>query len=169
MRAWTRGQWALRAVVVLGALTALLASGPAGAPPPQPLVLVVTGLALAHARSPESAAGVVSLGLVVCWWAAAVDVLHPAVLLAAAGLLAAHVAALVAAYGPDQLGVDPLVLRRWLLRAGLVLLPAPGLYGAAVVLRDRPEVPGAWLIGLGAAVAATVLATWVVAAEEESP
>ena len=169
MRAWTRGQWALRAVVVLGVLTALLASGPAGAPPPQPLVLVVAALALAHARSPESAAGVGSLGLVVCWWAVAVDVLHPAALLAAAGLLAAHVAALVAAYGPDQLGVDPAVLRRWLLRAGLVLLPAPGLYGAAVALRDRPEVPGAWLIGLGAAVAATVLATWVVAAEEEKP
>jgi hypothetical protein len=169
MSAWTRGQWALRGVVVLGVLVALLASSPAGAPPPRALVLVVTGLALAHARLPESAAGAGALGLVVCWWAVGVDSIHPAVLVAAVGLLAAHLAALVAAYGPDEMGVDPAVLRRWLLRAGAVLLAAPLLYGGALVLRGRPDVPGAWTVGIVAALGATVLATWVVAAEEEVP
>ena len=59
------------------------------------------------------------------------------------------------------------MLRRWLRRSLAVLLVAPALYGAALVLRDRPETPGAWVVGLTVAVAATLVATWAIAAQEE--
>jgi hypothetical protein len=167
--AWTRGQWALRCVIVAGVLLGLGSTLLAGASPSAFLVVVVIGLSLGYARLPESAVGSVTLAVVAGWWAVGVPGLHPAVLLGAAGLLAAHVAGLVAAYGPDELAPDPGVLRRWLLRGLAVLLVAPALYGAALVLRGRSETPGAWLVGLAVAVVATLLATWAVVEPEEEP
>jgi hypothetical protein len=169
MSAWTRGQWALRCVIVAGVQLALGATLLAGASPSVFLVVVVTGLSLGYARLPESAVGSATLALVAGWWAIGVPGLHPAVLLGAAGLLAAHVAGLLAAYGPDELAPDPAVLRRWLLRGLAVLVVAPGLYGAALVLRGRPETSDAWLVGLAVAVVATLLATWVIVEPEEDP
>ena len=50
IREWTRGQWALRAVVAVGPVLALLAAAPAGVAPGASTVALVGVLALAHAR-----------------------------------------------------------------------------------------------------------------------
>ena len=157
---WTRGQWALRATVVLGPVLALLAAAPAGAAPWGWLVVLVAVLAAFHARWPESAGGIAAPGVVVLFWGAALgDRLTAWALAAAAALLAAHVAALLAAYGPDGLGVDVPTLRLWLRRAGAAFLLAPAVLLPGLILRDRAETPGVWVVGLAVALVATVVAT----------
>jgi phosphatidylglycerophosphate synthase len=98
--------------------------------------------------------------LVLAWWGISVDGGVPlAAVLAAGGLLTAHVAALVASYGPGDLPVDGDVARTWLGRALLVFLIAPVVWLLATVLRDQPEPPGIWLAGLVAAIAAALVAS----------
>jgi hypothetical protein len=157
---WTRGQWVLRSTMVLGLLVALLATSLVGVPPRWWLVAVVAALALGFARFPESHMGTVAMALVVVWWGVSLrDGLHAEALVAAAGLLASHVAGLVAAYGPDELPLDRATSRRWVLRAAAAFLLAPALWALAVVLRGQPEPPGMWMAGLAAALAATLAAT----------
>jgi hypothetical protein len=158
-RRWPPGQWLLRALVVAGPLVALFATVPAGATPRWWLVLLVGGLAGLFALLPESAAGPAAYVLVVAWWGVGLrDGVHPAALLAAAGLLASHLAATVAALGPGTLPVDPAVLRRWGLR-GLLVLPSAALTLAVVaVVRDQPAPPGLWAVGLAALLAGLVAA-----------
>lgn len=157
---WTPGQWALRVTMVVGILVALASTTLVGVVPDWWLVLVVAGFSLGFARVPESHAGAVAMAFVVVWWGVSLrDGLHPEAILAAAGLLASHVAGLVAAYGPDELSVDAATVRRWLVRAFAAFLLAPALWLVAVLLRDRPEAPGIWVAGLAAALVATVVAT----------
>lgn len=157
---WTRGQWTLRAVAALGPVAAVLATAPAGVPPKPWLVLLVALLSVAHARLPESPVGILAMGTVIVWWGVAFrDGLHAWALPAAAALLASHVAALLAAYGPDRLGVDPATLRLWLVRAAVAFSLAPAVWALALLLRGRDETPGVWVAGLAVALAATVVAT----------
>jgi len=157
---WTRGQWVLRAIVVLGPVLALLAAAPAGAAPWGWLVVLVGLLAALHARWPESAGGLAAPGVVVVFWAAALgDRLSAWALAAAAGLLASHVAALLAAYGPDALGLDVPTVRLWLPRAGAAFLLAPVVLLVARLLRDRSDTPAAWVVGLAVALVAVAVAT----------
>ena len=86
-------------------------------------------------------------------------------------MLAAHLAALVASYGPDALPVSATVVRLWLWRGLGVALVAPlGVAGGA----GRAEVPGSgtvWLLGLAVALSVTVVAaaaTQAAMPEEES-
>ena len=83
---------------------------------------------------------------------------------AAAALLAAHVAALLAGYGPDALGVDAATVRLWVGRAGAAFLLAPVVLLVAAVLRGRPESPAAWAAGLVVALVAALAATLALAA-----
>ena len=160
IREWTPGQWALRLAIAVGPLVALLATVPAGVTPRPVLVGLVVVASLVHARLPESSVGVVSIGLVIVWWGVAFrDGPHAWAVLAAAGLLAAHVAALLAAYGPDGLGVDAATVRLWLVRAGVAFLLAPAIWLLAVLVRDRAEPPGVWVAGLVAALVATLAAS----------
>ena len=158
-RGWTPGQWALRAVVVLGVVVALFATVPAGATPATWLVLLVLLCAGIFAVFPDSAAGAATLLLVVAWWGVGLrDGLHPAALVAAAGLVTAHLAATVADLGPGTVPLDREVLVRWTFRGLLVLLAAVLALGVATLVRDQPAPAGLWLAGLVAALVALLAA-----------
>lgn len=148
-RQWTAGQWALRAVVLLGPVVAVLArTGPLGAPPVW-LVAMVLVLGGGWALLPESVLGAVTLLTVGFSWAAGHDGTVPAAALAAAlAMLAAHLAALVVGYGPARLPVNPRVLRLWAVRGAGVFVGAPLVW---VLARGVDELPGsgsAWLVGM---------------------
>jgi hypothetical protein len=145
--------------MVVGVLGALFATVPAGATPAGWLVVLVLAVTLVFAAYPDSAAGAGALALVVAWWGVGLrDGLHPAALLAAAGLLVAHLAATVADLGPGSLPLDRAVLVRWGVRGGLVLLSAPLALGLAMLVRDEAAPPGLWLAGLAAALAGLLVA-----------
>jgi hypothetical protein len=154
-------QLVLRVVVLLGPVVAVLCTGPAGRWPPWWVLVVVIGLAGGFAVLPESGVGVAVLLVALIWWALALDDgLHPLVLLAAAALLASHVAALLTAYGPGEMPLHRPLLRRWLVRGALVLAVAPVTWGLAVLLRDGGDgEDGVWLMGVAVALVATVAAT----------
>ncbi len=159
IRDWTPGQWALRATVVAGIMGALLATGLRGVWPAWWLALLVAALAIAFSLVPEAPMGTVATGLVLAWWGFAFrDGPHPQALLAAAGLLTAHLAAVLAAYGPRDLPVDPATVRLWAIRGALVFLVAPVVFAVAILLRGQPEPVGIWVAGLTAALVTTVAA-----------
>ena len=159
IRDWTPGQWALRATVVAGIMVALLATGLRGVWPAWWFVLLVAGLAIAFSLVPEAPMGTVATGLVLAWWGFAFrDGPHPQALLAAAGLLTAHLAAVLAAYGPRDLPLDPATVRLWAVRGAVVFLAAPAVFAVAILLRGQPEPVGIWVAGLAAALVTTVAA-----------
>ena len=169
IREWTTGQWALRVTAALGPVVAMLATWPTGHPPRAWLVLLVAGLSIGHGRLPESPIGIVAMALVVVWWGlASGDSVSAWALVAAAGLLVSHVAALVAAYGPDGLGVDPGTVRLWAVRAATVFLIAPAVWAVALIVRGRPELPWLWVAGLAVAFAVTVVASFAVSGEDDA-
>jgi hypothetical protein len=153
-------QLLLRALVLVGPVVALLATGPAGHWPPWWVVVPVVGLAGAFAAMPDSAYGAGVFLVVLVWWTISLrEELQPEVLAAAAALLVAHLAAQVASYGPAALPVEAATLRLWGVRGVLVLVTVPAAWGAARLLRGEPEQPGIWILGVLAALAATVAAT----------
>ncbi len=159
-RATPLSQRWLRVVVGLGPLVALLAAAPAGEPPPAGLVLVVALVSAYFAIAPESGAGALAMVAVVAWWGRAPDdLLHPSCLVAATALLASHLAALVAGYGPAATPVDPGVRRRWLRRGAAVLVAAPALWVMALVLREGEAPAALWPAGLLAAILVAVVTT----------
>ena len=169
IREWTTGQWALRLAAALGPVVATLATWPAGHPPRVSLVVLVAGLSIAHGRLPESPIGTVAMALVVVWWGlASSEAVSAWALVAAAALLVSHVAALVAAYGPDGLGVDPGSVRLWAWRAATVFLIAPAVWALNLLVRGRPELPWLWVAGLAVALAVTVVATLAVSGEDDA-
>jgi hypothetical protein len=156
-RGWTPAQGALRGTVVTGLMVALLATGLLGVWPAWWLIVLVAGLAVAFALLPEAPSGTVATGLVLAWWGVAFrDGPHPQALLAAAGLLTAHLAAVVAGYGPRGLPPDPATVRLWAIRGAVVFLAAPAVYAVAILLRGQPEPSGIWVAGLAAALVTTV-------------
>lgn len=173
IREWSRGQWALRAVVAAGPPAALLLTGAAGsAGPPLWVVVPVLALALAHARWPESPAGTLAAGIAVAAWVLVPDDPSAAralavAVVAAVALVAAHVAALVAAQGPDGVGVDPATVRLWMRRAAVVCLLAPLVAGVAAGLRGRHESIWLWMAGLAVALAVAAGTSAVLSDEGE--
>jgi len=167
MAEWSRGQWALRLVAALGPVLALLCTGPAGVWPRPWLVLLVLVLSLFYARVPDSGVGTGALGAVLVWWGLAFRAgLHAWALPSVALLLAAHLAGLLASYGPDRLGVDPATVRRWLWRGTGAWLVAPVVFGAALLVRGRSDTPGVWVVGLSVALVAMVVASLALARED---
>lgn len=165
---WARSQLVLRALVLLGPVAALLASGPAGHAAPWWLVGVVAGLAAGWAWYTDVPFGAAPLLVVIGWWAAALGTTTSAwLLVAAAALLVAHVAGVLASYGPPTMPVERAVTRLWMRRGALVLLTAPVAWGAARVLRDQPEQPGIWVLGVAAACVATLVATAELRTDQE--
>lgn len=158
-RGWTPGQWALRVTVVAGLMIALLATGLLGVWPAWWLVVLVAGLAVAFSVLPDAPMGTLATGLVLAWWGFAFrDGPHPQALLAAAGLLAAHLAAVLTGYGPRDLPLDPATVRLWAVRGAVVFLSAPAVFVVATLLRGRPEPGGIFVAGLAAALGTTVAA-----------
>jgi hypothetical protein len=111
----------------------------------------------AWARTPDHALGVVSLVLVAGWWAAH-GVLDWRVPVVAVLLLAAHVAATVAAYGPPTMVVDRRLVRLWVRRGLLALVPVPVAWVAVRGL--DPALAPSWLwLATGALTVALLLGT----------
>lgn len=142
----------LRALVVLLPCTALALALPEV---PHWFVLVAVPLsALIWARSPDHAVGTIPLVLVAGWWAAR-GIVDWQVLVVAVLLVGAHVAAILLAYGPETLVVDRRVLRLWVLRGLLALVPAPVAWQA--VRGIDPDLAPSWLWLLTGAVTVVLL------------
>lgn len=156
---WPISQVLARALILLGPVVGLLAAVGADVPPPGWVAALVLALAVGWAFMPESLLGTLCLALVVAWWGVADLVGLPAeALVAALGLLVAHVAAVVSAYGPPEIAVDAPTARLWLTRGALVFGAVPVVWVFAVVLRDQPEPPGVWIAAMVAVVVAAVVA-----------
>ena len=150
----------------LGPVVALLAAGPAGHPPRVLLVVLVAVLSIAHARLARVAVGIAAPGArggAGGAWPSG-DAVSAWALVAAAGLLASHVAALLAAYGPDGLrGGSGHRCGCWAARAAAGLAGRAGRCGPlTLVVRGRPELPRLWVAGLAVALVVTVVATLAV-------
>lgn len=172
MSRWQGGvaAWLLRAAVAVGPVVATLLTAVAGPGPGLWLVLLVAVLACGWALFPESAVGIAVLTLVVAWWAVGPDgddALHPVVIAAAACLVLAHVAALLASYAPVEATVSRGLVRLWVRRGVVVLLPVPALLGIAWLLRGDVDVAGAWTAGLVGIMAATGLCALAVRGPRE--
>ena len=152
MTEWTAGSWALRLLVALGPLVALLASGTGGAVPPAWMVVAVVGLGAGAGVLPESPSLAAALLLVLARWVLGPD--QPgagpplAALVAAAALLVSHVAAVVVSYGPDRLPVDGPLARRWAGRGAVALSVAAVAWVLARVVAGHPAPTGVWVAAL---------------------
>jgi len=141
-------QLTLRTLVVLGAAAAVVAAQAAGAgvgPWEQGLVFL---LAVITVIRPESVAGVGLLAGAAYVWALAPETLSPLVLVAAAGMILAHVSALVAAQGPAGMAVDGAQVRRWAARGLLLWLVAAAVWGLSVAVADLSQGRLAYALGL---------------------
>lgn len=155
----SRSQLVLRVLIVVGPVAAVLAAGPAGHWPPWWLVALTLVCSVGGAAFPESPFGAGAMLVVLVWWAVGLDDgLHPAVLVAAAALVTAHVAAVLASYGPGEMPVERALVRLWVRRGALALLGVPPVWGLALLLQDEPEQPGVWVVGVTAGLVATVAA-----------
>lgn len=154
------GQRVVRLLVAVLPVLAVVCTVGAGEAPAAWFVALVGLLSLGWATFPESAAGATVLVLVLAWWGIGLrDGLDPWALVAAAALLAAHVAATLASYGPATMPVDAALARLWVRRATLVYLAAPATFLLAGSVRDVAPPAGVWAAGLAAvAVAGTTAA-----------
>lgn len=114
-------------------------------------------------HSPDHPAGAVALLLVAGWWTAH-GVVDWRVLVVGVLLVAAHVVAILMAYGPATLAVDPHLATRWLRRGLLVLVPMPVTYAAVRGLDPRLAPSWIWMAG-----ALVVVALLVVTARLTQP
>ena len=167
-RSWTRGQWALRLVVVGGSMLALFARTPSlGAPQPW-IAVLVAALAVGWALAPESVVGPVTLlGVGFSWASSDVTDVPVAALVAALGMLAAHLASLVVSYGPARLPVDRGVTRLWALRGAGAFLAAVLVWVLARAVAELPESGSVWVLGL--VVTLSVLVVAAVAIQAANP
>jgi hypothetical protein len=144
-------QWSLSALVARGLLAVLPVAAVAAAwqrPAPWFVVLVAV-LGAVWAAVPETPAGQVVLLVVVAWWGARVDdPLDARVLLAAAALVAAHVAGVLASYGPARMPVGRAPAWLWVRRGLLAWVVAPVAWVAAVGLDGAPDQPALWTVAL---------------------
>jgi len=133
-------QWLTRTVVVLAPLVVLLAAALAGAELRWWFVGVIVAGGLAAAVQADShAAGVTLFLLMVFWWWSVPATSGVPVLVAAAAVIALHVAGTLAAYGPATLELDADLVRLWV-RRGLLLWAVSVAAWAAGRLASPVEV-----------------------------
>ena len=151
---WTPASWLLRVLVLLLPTAALLVALPQW-PHSWLLALVALG-SVRWAWLPDDLVGVMVLLLVGGWWAA-----HGATdwRLGVVGVLlvTAHVAATVASYGPGTLHPDRALVRLWLGRGLLTLVPLGAALGAVQVLDADLAPRGLWTLALTAMVVLVLL------------
>jgi hypothetical protein len=157
--------WAVRVVAVLGLLLALLAGVPEGYTPAVLLVVVVLLGGVLSAFRPDHLVFSVTLGVVVLWWALQVRTEVPlGCVVAAAGLVTAHVAGTLLAYGPTFMPIPRDLVVLWVTRGFLVWLAAPLVWLVARVYADHDVPASYWLAGLATALVGAVVAAVVVPA-----
>jgi hypothetical protein len=164
-RGWTLGQWVARLVVVAGSLLALFARTPSMGAPLAWTVVMVLALAVGWALFPESVVGAVTLLVVGFSWASGDTVDVPVgALVAALGMIAAHLAAVVASYGPSRLPIDPGAARLWTLRGAALFGASVAVWVLARVVAELPDSGSVWVFGLVVALSVVVVATGVIQA-----
>jgi hypothetical protein len=155
--------WVLRAVVVLGLVVALYAAAPEGFVPSPFLTAVVVAASVGFAWRPEHFVGSAASAIVLVWWALVVQSAFPdGALLAAGGLLASHLAALLLGYGPPEMPVGADLLLLWVPRGALVWLAALVVWLTARAYTGHAIPSVFWLAGLTAALVGAVVAAVVV-------
>lgn len=132
-------QLTLRGVIVLGAMTAIVAAQAAGARPGVWEQALLTVLAVVLAVRPESSAGVVLLLGLAHAWSTTAEPLSPVLLLAAAGMLAVHLAAQVAAQGPATMRIDGAQVGRQCWRGVALWVVGAGVWGLDQVADRLPD------------------------------
>jgi len=152
---WPRGTWLLRALLLALPVAALLVALPEW-PHPWALGLVALG-SVRWALLPDDVVGVLVLLVVVWWWA-----VHGTTdwRLGVVGVLlvAAHVTATVASYGPGTLGPDRALVRLWVGRGLLALVPLGLALGAVQVLDPDLAPRGLWTLSLAVMVVLVLVA-----------
>jgi hypothetical protein len=141
-------QVALRSVVGVGTAVVLVAATGAGAAVPLWQAVTLLGLAALTACWPDSSAGTLLLVGSAYVWAGTPESLSPWVLVAAAGMVYAHLAAQMAAVGPAQLAVDSAQVSRWAVRAALVWIAAAVTWVMVVWMRELPAGRTVYALGL---------------------
>lgn len=159
LRQWPASALGLRVAMLLAPPAALLTSAAAGELAPPSVLAVVVLFSLGFCLAPESGFGLLALGSVMAWWClVGDDGLHASVLVAAVLLTVAHVAGLVAAYGPPGVPVDAAVGSVWIGRAAATLMVAPMVWLVARLVRDNAPDAALWQAGLLVSVLTVVLA-----------
>jgi hypothetical protein len=151
-------QWLLRGTVPAATLLTVVAERLAGAPRQHlAFLLVAVALSLLTAALPDSSAGLFLVLLLAWHWSVSVpDRLTGWLLLPALAILAIHVAATLASYGPASLVLDRALLRLWGGRC-LLAAAAAGATWLVAALASGAGVPGgAWALGGSLA----MLAAW---------
>lgn len=165
--AMSPGQWVTRALVAASPVVALVCVSGAGGAAPRWLYVAVALASLGWAAFPESAAGATVVAVIVVWWGVQLGPdLDPLVLPAAAALLVAHVAAVLASYGPRTMSLDKHLVRLWVRRAALVYLPVPVLYLTAAWVEGVSAPAGVWPAGLAATFGAIAAASLTLSTRE---
>jgi hypothetical protein len=161
--------WVVRAVLFVGLMVALLAGVPEGYTPSVPVVGVVALGGVLAAFRPDDLAFSLTLGVVLVWWTVQLHTQVPVgVLVAAGGLVTAHVAATLLTYGPRFMAIPAGLVGVWAARGFLVWLAAPLVWFVARVYADRATPTSFWLAGLATALAGAVLAAMVVRPSAET-
>ena len=167
---WPVSQLVARLLMFLGPVGGLFAAVGAGIPPPGWFAALVVATAVGWAYFAESMLGTLCLALVLAWWGSAGLTDLPAeALVAALGLVVAHVAAIVASYGPPEMAVDGPAARLWVARVAAVFVAAPVVWLLADLLEGRPEPRGVWIAAMVALVAAAGIAAAAFGPMEEEP
>ena len=162
LRGASRDAWAVRSVILVGALLVALAFWAAGDVYPV-LWVVQVGLAALVVLQPHTTMAFVYVLWVIGSWWAAVDVpWHWALLPAMLGLLLVHAGSALAASVPAQATVPVSVLRRWASRTALVGAVATGIWGMAGMLAQAGRTSGVLpaLLGLVVLAMGLVSITW---------
>jgi hypothetical protein len=162
MRHLTRGGWALRVVIAIGPVVALVVPGLQGFGPPPWLVIVVAAASLAFAVLPDQFTGAATMALVVGSWTVETGAAMPVTVVAASmALLCSHVAATLASYGPTRLPPDLPIVLRWVRRTVLAWLVAPALWLVVDAYRGRVTPASFWVAGLAVALVLAVASATV--------
>ena len=155
--------WVLRCIAALGPLVALWAAAPEGLVPAPFVVVVVVLAGVAYAFRPEHFIGPIVLAVVLLWWALHVGPSMPVgAMVAAAAIIASHVAGVLLGYGPPRTPVGPDLVRPWVVRGASVWLAAPVVWIAARAYGGQASPTSFWLAGLAVALVGAVVGAVVV-------
>ena len=158
LRAVSGQRWVLVLIAVITPVLACLATGVASGSNPTAVSVAVAGLAVCAVLRPDAHTDIFVLIVIVGFWLAQVDdVVTPWAIVVALAMLGHHVVMSMMAAAPNGAVFDPAIVRRWLMRSGLVSIATGGVWATVFALDHRRLAGNAAL--LLAALVALVLAT----------